>query len=95
MRFSPRRSIVVLAGLLIGSVPLLGPAAPPKFSDNVPDGKAEPKARLELRGKLTDDDPADPKIVGSVRKIHEVDLEAGKIYRIDMTSRELNSFLRL
>ena len=72
-----------------------GPAAPPKFSDNVPDGKTEPKAYLDVKAKLTDDDSADPKIVGSVCKIHEIDLEAGKTYRIDMTSRKLDSYLRL
>jgi thiol-disulfide isomerase/thioredoxin len=95
MRLSLCWSTVILAGLMIGSVPLLGPAAPPKFSDNVPDAKAEPKARLDVRAKLADDDPADPKIVGSVRKLHDIDLEAGKIYRIDMTSRQLNSVIRL
>jgi thiol-disulfide isomerase/thioredoxin len=95
MRLSIRGSIVLLAGLAIGFVPASGPAAPPKFSDNVPDGGDKTKPYLDLRGKLAESDDADPKIVGSVQKIHEIELEAGKTYRIDMTSRTLDSFLRL
>ena len=33
--------------------------------------------------------------MSSFRKVHEIDLEAGKTYRIDMTSKALDSFLRL
>ncbi|HEX3313515.1 MAG TPA: TlpA disulfide reductase family protein, partial [Gemmataceae bacterium] len=95
MRLPLRWSLFVLAGLVVGLISSTGPAAPPKFSDNVPDGNTEPKAYLDVKAKLTDDDPADPKIVGSVHKIHEVALEAGKTYRIDMTSRKLDSYLRL
>ena len=91
MRLSLRWTLLVLVAVL----PTFGPAAPPKFSDNVPDGKAEPKSHLDVKARLTDDDPADPKIVGSVHKVHEIDFEAGKTYRIDMTSRKLDSYLRL
>ena len=95
MRLSVRWSILAVAGLIVGSISSIGPAAPPKFADAAPDGKSEPKAYLNVKAKLTDDDPADPKIVGSVQKVHEIGFEAGKTYRIDMTSRDLDSFLRL
>src|SRR4051794_34042586 len=53
------------------------------------------KLLLDVKDKLTEDDPADAKQVGSYRKTHDIDLEAGKIYRIDMTSKDLDSYLRL
>jgi thiol-disulfide isomerase/thioredoxin len=56
---------------------------------------AAKKAYLDVSDKLTEDDPADEKLVGSFHKAHDVDLEAGKTYRIDMTSTKLDSFLRL
>jgi thiol-disulfide isomerase/thioredoxin len=66
-----------------------GPKSGPK------EAKGAKKLYLDLKDKLTEDDPTDEVVKGSPHKIHEVDLEAGKIYRIDMTSPKIDSFLRL
>jgi thiol-disulfide isomerase/thioredoxin len=54
---------------------------------------AKPLVREE--GKIAEDDPKDKVVKKSGHKVHEIKLEAGKTYRIDMTSREIDSFLRL
>ncbi len=47
------------------------------------------------QGKLTEDDPKDAVLKNSYAKTYTVKLEAGKTYRIDMTSREVDSLVRL
>lgn len=55
----------------------------------------EPKPILTKEDKLAEDDPKDKVMRNSFAKTFSVKLEAGKAYRIDMTSREIDSLLRL
>jgi thiol-disulfide isomerase/thioredoxin len=50
---------------------------------------------LEKQDKLTPEDPKDEVMKNSYAKSYSVKFDAGKIYRIDMTSKEVDSFLRL
>jgi thiol-disulfide isomerase/thioredoxin len=77
------RSLPLIALVLIIVAPAFAGDAPAK------------KARLDVKDKLTEKDAADLKLIGSFRKVHEIDLEAGKVYRIDMTSDAIDSYLRL
>ena len=53
------------------------------------------KPILSKSDKLTDDDPMDKVKRTCHAKIYKIKLEADKTYRIDMTSREIDPFLRL
>jgi thiol-disulfide isomerase/thioredoxin len=55
----------------------------------------ESKPILNKEDKLTEEDPKDRVVRSSYAKSYTVKFEAGKAYRIDMTSREVDSFLRL
>ena len=44
---------------------------------------------------MTEDDPADTKFKESKQKVHTVKLEAGKYVRIDLTSKDFDTYLRL
>ena len=59
--------------------------------------KADEAAKpiLMKQDKLTEEDAKDKMLKGSYAKSYSVKLEAGKVYRIDMKSREIDSFLRL
>lgn len=50
---------------------------------------------LKKQDKLTPEDPKDEVMKNSYTKTYTVKLEAGKTYRIDMTSKEVDSLLRL
>jgi CHAT domain-containing protein/Tfp pilus assembly protein PilF len=50
---------------------------------------------LVIEGKLTKDDPRDAVRTKSGHKVHEVKLEAGKCYQIDLQSKDFDPFLRL
>jgi len=52
-------------------------------------------ALLSIDGELTDADPMDKKLTNSHAKTFRVKLAEGKTYRIDMTSKKVDSFLRL
>jgi thiol-disulfide isomerase/thioredoxin len=56
--------------------------------------KKNGKELLKVEGKLSDDDPKD-KLVRNPHKVHELKMKAGTIYVIDMSSSELDPFLRL
>jgi CHAT domain-containing protein/tetratricopeptide (TPR) repeat protein len=56
---------------------------------------AQPAKPIVIDGKLTRDDPFDRFRKQSHHKIHEVELEAGTAYLIDLVSRDLDTFLRL
>lgn len=53
------------------------------------------KPLLREQGKLTEDDPKDKVVKRSAHKVFDIKLEAGKTYRIEMNSREIDSLLRL
>ncbi len=55
----------------------------------------ETKPILTKEDKLSEDDPKDKVLRRSFAKRYPVKLEAGKAYRIDMTSKEIDSLLRL
>jgi thiol-disulfide isomerase/thioredoxin len=63
--------------------------------DPVAKETASKKALLDKTDELTDKDKFDTKMTDRYAKVYEVDFEAGKSYRIDMTSRKVDSFLRL
>src|SRR5262249_29743331 len=48
-----------------------------------------------IEGKLSKDDPRDAVRTKSGHKVHEVKLEAGKCYQIDLASKDFDPFLRL
>lgn len=54
-----------------------------------------PKPLLSKQDNLTEEDAKDKVNQTSVAKVYTVNFDAGKTYRIDMTSRQLDSFLRL
>src|SRR5439155_15801974 len=60
------------------------------------DKKEEEKGSKEqtIKGTLSNDDPID-KRTKHPSKMHKVELTKDKVYRIDMRSTELDSFLRL
>ncbi len=62
-----------------------------KKEDKAPAIGKEPTV---IKGELAADDPVDPK-TKNPSKTHKVVLAEGKVYRIDMTSNEVDSFLRL
>lgn len=53
------------------------------------------KPLFQFKGELTREDKTDTFLKKSFQKLHEVKLEAGKGYRIDLTSRDFDTFLRL
>jgi thiol-disulfide isomerase/thioredoxin len=84
----------ILTGCLAALCAIAAPALPALRAQE--DAKQEqPKPLVSEQGKLTDDDPRDKLIQKSPHKVHEIKLEAGKTYRIDMTSNEIDSYLRL
>jgi len=58
-------------------------------------GAGEKKADLKTEGKLTADDPKDKVLKKSPHKVHEFKMQAGKIYVIDLSSKNFDAFLRL
>jgi hypothetical protein len=50
---------------------------------------------LVFEGRLSKDDPRDRVLRRSHHKVHEVGLEAGKCYQIDLSSKEFDTYLRL
>ncbi len=77
--------------LLVGAVGLLVPGF--GGADDAKDKKNR-EAGLKVEGKLTSDDPAD-KFLKTPHKVHEYKMKAGKIYVIDLSSKDFDSFLRL
>ena len=67
--------------------------AKPKAVSN--EAKATKKTYLDVNDELTEKDPADSKFGGGFYKVYPIDLEAGKLYRIDLTSAKIDSYLRL
>lgn len=55
---------------------------------------AAPEDNQEITGQLTADDPKDP-ARQQPAKIHELKLSKGKLYQIDLTSKDFDSYLRL
>src|SRR5688572_3622878 len=53
------------------------------------------KPLFEFKGELKSDDKTDPVLTKSFQKTHMVKLEAGKIYRFDLSSKEFDTLLRL
>ncbi|MCI0684420.1 MAG: TlpA family protein disulfide reductase [Gemmataceae bacterium] len=56
---------------------------------------ADQKPIYARKGMLTDEDNKDKVIRGAFAKAHSIKLEAGKTYRIEMTSTEVDPYLRL
>ena len=56
---------------------------------------APAKEILKVAGKLTADDPADTEFKQSKQKVHTVKFDAGKLVRIDVSSDDFDTFLRL
>src|SRR5262245_6732475 len=64
------------------------------------DGKKDDKSAADkplhvFRGTLTDKDPPDPLLKKSPHKVHEVQLKAGAVYRIDLESKDFDALLRV
>src|SRR4051794_24864482 len=78
------RSPAVAALLLSAVAPLRGG-----------DGKDKADAPQVFRGTLDPKDPPDRLLKKSPHKVHEVEFQAGKRYRIDLQSKEFEAFLRL
>src|SRR5262249_40908466 len=57
--------------------------------------RAQESKPLVFEGRLSKDDPPDAVRKGSGHKVHEVKLEAGQCYQIDLTSKDFDTFLRL
>jgi hypothetical protein len=55
---------------------------------------AAPGDLLEIKGQIVDDDPVDP-VRQHPAKIHDVKLDKGKLYQIDLISDDFDSYLRL
>jgi thiol-disulfide isomerase/thioredoxin len=53
------------------------------------------RALLRIEDKLTEDDPNDAVVKTSKSKVHKFKMEQGKAYKIDMTSEEFDTVLRL
>jgi CHAT domain-containing protein/Flp pilus assembly protein TadD len=56
--------------------------------------KLAPPARV-FRGELGAKDPPDPVLKKVPHRVHEIDLEAGKAYVIDLASKDFDAFLRI
>lgn len=50
---------------------------------------------LKVAGKLSDDDPKDALLKKSPHKAHEFKMQAGKVYVIDLASKDFDAVLRL
>jgi len=59
------------------------------------DDKDKKGALLKINGELTDADPMDTVRTTSHAKTYKIKLAEGKTYKIDMTSQQVDSFLRL
>jgi hypothetical protein len=57
-------------------------------------GDKEKSKDFVFKGNLTKDDPKD-EMRGGPAKVHTVTLKAGKVYTIDMVSKDFDSYLRL
>jgi thiol-disulfide isomerase/thioredoxin len=57
--------------------------------------KGDSKPLLKVTDELTEDDAKDTVVKPSHRKVHKFKMVAGKAYRIDMVSDDLDAFLRL
>jgi CHAT domain-containing protein len=66
------------------------PAQPPE-----PGAKKETFQPLVIRGELTAKDPLDRVLKQSRHKVHEVPLEAGRLYAIELRSAAFDAYLRL
>lgn len=77
---------LLTAALVLSLVPGLAPAGGGKEKDKDRDFKVE--------DKLTKDDPRDP-VRNAAQKVHKIQMKAGKVYTIDMVSKEFDCFLRL
>jgi thiol-disulfide isomerase/thioredoxin len=79
-------SLIALAIVsLVSAVACAGDKAKPA------PGGSEP---IVINGELTEKDPAD-KRTNNPSKLHKLQLSAGKAYRIDMASKDFDTFLRL
>jgi len=59
------------------------------------DKKKETPPLLKIAGELKENDPKDDMQQDSPSQKHKVKLEAGKLYQIDLKSKDFDSFLRL
>jgi thiol-disulfide isomerase/thioredoxin len=91
-----RTLAVILSMTLLSAAPAWAPAGDAPKSTPKSDARASDakKTYLEVNDQLTRDDPADEKVKGSYHKVHPIELEAGKTYRIDMTSAKIYPLLR-
>jgi len=83
------RPLVCVVALLLAA-----PALRAQEAKGENGGKGD-KPLLEVKGKLTDDDPKDKVVKPSPHKVHPFKMKKGEIYVIDMVSKEIDSMLRL
>src|SRR5438552_2595808 len=50
---------------------------------------------LKIEGKLSEDDARDALLKKSPHRVHEYKMQKGKVYIIDLSSKDFDSFLRL
>jgi thiol-disulfide isomerase/thioredoxin len=84
-----------LAAVLLGSGCLLSPAAPRATAQEPKQGPIRGEMLLSKSESLTDDDEKDTKLKNAHRKVYKIKLSEGKAYRIDLTSKDFDAFLRL
>jgi thiol-disulfide isomerase/thioredoxin len=82
-----------MARMLVCAVIVLFPSAT-LLVQGAGEKKADGAAGLKVTGKLSPDDPKD-KLLKNPHKAYEFKMEAGKIYVIDLSSKDFDAVLRL
>src|ERR1019366_5282233 len=81
-----------LLAILLGLGSLLLVGAPKALGA---EKKKDDCVLLSETDSLADSDAKDTKLKGSHRKIYKITLTEGKVYRIDLSSKDFDAFLRL
>src|ERR1022692_4898243 len=74
----------------LGSLLLVGPS--PAIGQ---EKKKDAGVLLSKTDSLADSDPKDTKLTDSHRKLYKIKLTEGKVYRIDLSSKDFDTYLRL
>jgi len=84
-----------LAAALIGSGCLLTSAPPRSVAQEAKQEPAKGKMLFSKSESLTDDDAKDTKLKNQHCKVYKLKLSEGQAYRIDLSSKDFDPFLRL
>src|SRR5262245_59505539 len=86
------KRLLALAALGLFVLPL---AAPYSFVARAAGDEPKSKPLLEVQGEITSENPKDAKLQASYAKIYEFKMEQGKGYKIDLSSDDFDTFLRV